>query len=76
MDKKTLPIIIALVLIILFYFSILEFLGITEPAPSQQGLQQPVGGDTTTSFTQKQAYSPADESARALPDQIQLYLIP
>lgn len=67
MDKKTLPLIIGLILIILFYFPILEFLGIMESAPSQQ--EQPGGGDTTTSLTPEQVYSPYDETARTLPDQ-------
>ncbi len=42
MDKKTLPLIILLVVVIIFYGQILQFLGLTQPAPatSQDGATQ------------------------------------
>jgi len=45
-DKKTLPLIILLVILVLFYFQIMEFLGFYTPAKKQPVEQQPIATDT------------------------------
>ncbi|MGH8015467.1 MAG: membrane protein insertase YidC, partial [Candidatus Zixiibacteriota bacterium] len=50
MDKKTLPIIIALALLIIFYYPLLEFFGLAEkPAPKPESTELSQPGDTVSS---------------------------
>ncbi|UCD64175.1 MAG: membrane protein insertase YidC [Candidatus Zixiibacteriota bacterium] len=51
MDKKTIGLIVILVVVLLFYFQIMEFLGLYKPAPPQPA--QPAPADTTTQVVQQ-----------------------
>ncbi len=57
MDKKNIAIVAALVVVLLFYFQIMEFLGFYKPAPSQPAVQDTVT-DTTTQIAQSQPVTP------------------
>ena len=46
LDKKTLPLVILLVVIIIFYGQILEFFGLVEPAPEQLPIETSIVTDT------------------------------
>jgi YidC/Oxa1 family membrane protein insertase len=51
-DKKTLPLIILLVILVVFYFQIMEFLGFYTPVKPEQPIeQQPVTVDTAESLS-------------------------
>jgi len=65
-DKKSLPLIILLVILVVFYFQIMEFLGFYSPAKPKQPIeQQPVAVDTAESR------SIPVEHPDSLPEQIQ-----
>ena len=51
MDKKTLPLVILLVVIIIFYGQILDFLGLVEPLPPQIPVEPPVATETSPTST-------------------------
>jgi len=72
LDKKTLPIIIALALIIIFYYPLLELLGLQEkPKTPPESPTQIVQGDTVTSPIQNESADstlkmpPASENEQA-----------
>jgi len=65
-DKKTLPLVILLVIIIVFYFQIMEFLGYYTPSKPKQPIeQQPIAVDTAES------HSIPPKRPDSLPEQIQ-----
>ncbi len=64
MDKKTLPIIIALALLIIFYYPLLELLGLQEkPKTPPESSTQTVQGDTVSAPIQKESV----ETTSAMP---------
>ena len=63
MDKKTLPLVIILVVIIVFYSQILQFLGLSKPAPSSS--EQPVVSDTVATAVE----TPPEQPVAAAPVQ-------
>ncbi len=64
-DKKTLPLIIVLVILVVFYFQIMEFLGLYTPSkPKQPAQQQPVAVDTAVS------HSVSPKRPDSLPEQV------
>jgi len=56
LDKKTLPIVIAIVLALFFFGDIMEFLGVREPVPEGAGLTDSTGQaiDTAVTYSQTQ----------------------
>jgi len=59
LDKKTLPLVILLVVVIIFYGQILEFLGLVEPAPLQLPTETPIATDTASVAQTTSDFEPA-----------------
>ncbi|MBD3333800.1 membrane protein insertase YidC [candidate division GN15 bacterium] len=74
MDKKSIALVVVLVAIVIFYYPILEFFGVYQPAP--EGEQQPPGKDTTQvapDLTQQETTPPSTTRADTTSDLAVVY---